>query len=328
MSSGNDAEDKNSGRVVPVDADVDEDGFKVLTSEKRPNLKWWQNLLKFRSERVEKHKYWSTKAEVEKTVPFGMIHPSNPFLRSWSMFIILCLAWVGIILPVDLCFDLTGRSSAGQDFKNIEEMIDYAFWIDLVSYFFVGYRKFHRKQKTYEIEFRRELVAYNYFTTWFAVDFLACLSSLTSDISYFAKLARAPRMVRLLRVVRLLRLFKLFHLRRNLASTFAKRNSTLMQLLRTVAIFYIAAHWCGSIWYLIATFSWQDCWDQYASHPNATELVYTCWEERCLDPDEDSWLKQADLCNERSDGKMYMVSVYVRVRAVAMCDLQYMIHDM
>lgn len=230
-----------STRVVPVDAD----GSAVAEPTQETTWQKFLSLFGIKKETIQKQKYWSTQAEVTN-VPFGMIHPSNVVLRAWSVFIIMCLAWVGIYLPVDLCFDFTSRSSAKTTFRTVEMIIDYAFWVDLGLYFFIGFRRFEKDR--YVIEFSRSAVAYNYLTTWFAVDLVACLSSLTGSFSAFAKVARAPRMVRLLRVVRLVRLFKLFHLRRNLASNFAKKNSTLMKTLRTLALFYVGAHWCGSIW--------------------------------------------------------------------------------
>jgi hypothetical protein len=115
-------------------------------------------------------------------------------------------------------------------------------------------------------------------------------------MSYFVKLARAPRVLRLLRMVRLLRLLKLAHLKGHLAAGYfsSRKSSNVIQLARIFAGLTAVAHFSGSIWYLLAAFSWE---------------IGPGRASQC-EGDSANWVQAAGLCDETNNTKLYLMSVY------------------
>ena len=251
-------------------------------------------------QKKKKQVLWSTNAELQEA-PFGMMHPSNTVVRFWRTTILLSLIWVAYFLPADLCFNI----SSGDAWKGVEKALDIMFWMDLVSNFFIGYRKFDEKLQSYQLEFGRKEVALHYMRGWLLIDLIACLSSLTDSISYFAKLTRVPRLLRVMKMVRLLRLLKVARLTEELRSftKMTKGNSNLMQLVRIFGMLLTVAHWAGCIWYLLPSFLWR------FPTPEANFR-----EEDCIAADW-SWVEKYGAC-DASDERLYLMSVYWAFRCV------------
>jgi hypothetical protein len=259
------------------------------------------------------------------------IHPGNGYLSLWTLYVLVCLAWVALLLPVDLCYDL----SSAKVYSACEVIVDVSFWIDLLSNcklcslpcvalflalrcvrqldrdhdlvaVFIGYRRFDPLKESYKLEFNRLKVASHYFRGWFCIDFIACLSSLDTvmmNAGEAVKLARMPRLLRLLRMVRLLRLLKLAKIKSEmrdirslsfLGDLSSLMSSGLAQVAKVFILLIMVAHWAGSIWYLIAAFNWRF----------GDEREIDCLEQTS------SWVKSAELCDVKSDTELYLYSVY------------------
>ena len=227
-----------------------------------------------------------------------MIHPSNLHLAKFQSIVVLCLVWVALFLPVDVCFDVSGTGTSFEDrpktpddvnaFEVMERIIDVLFWVDLCLNFCVGYWIDHK-----HIEFGRSKVASRYVRSWFLVDLVACLSSLTDSLAAAAKLARLPRLLRLMRLMRLLRLLKFWKLRDK--SVFGANSTGIVQVAKIFCVLIVVAHWSGSVWYLLAAFSW------------STNLVQRS--KDCHDMGV-SWIQSKEMCDDPDNAKIYMASVY------------------
>lgn len=92
--------------------------------------------------------------------PWYMLHPNGALVRSQHLFIGLCVVWVAIFLPIDLCFYV---KESAEVWNIIEQIVDIAFWIDLFLAFFTGYVEVGETRK---IEFGFDKVALHYIRGW------------------------------------------------------------------------------------------------------------------------------------------------------------------
>ncbi len=151
------------------------------------------------------------------------IHPHSTFRTRWDLAISLMLAYNAFVIPYRVCFgDVLDTTQA---LWYVDRLIDVAFIIDVVANFYTGYVRSTDGQ----VELTPKLVRWNYFTTWFAIDFVSSVPyevivmiivdsedprqySDSPQLLRTAKALKIARYIRFLKVVKVLRLVRAVHI--------------------------------------------------------------------------------------------------------------------
>jgi hypothetical protein len=206
----------------------------------------------------ERHIHWSSMLAIRE---------SSIGRSIYEVFVAILLLYVGTVFMFRLCFLDFHQPEAihpGPALTAISTGIDYAFYIDLVVYFFFTYRDHYGREVT---DLRK--IAKRYVSTHFLINVVACLPPeigvllMPQDIKD-GDSTTANEAVRLLRLQRLQRLSRLFRLARlgRLAKLVNLKNTPFMQYLqgfRSVRIInfgvslFFAVHLLACGWYLVAS---------------------------------------------------------------------------
>lgn len=141
-----------------------------------------------------------------------MIYPNNILKGNWDTLITLILIFTCMVTPYRIAFTEDGDDVAWQIVNN---SIDVLFLIDMILCFLSAYYT-----EEFELVEDRKVIAKNYLTGWFVIDFLAIFpferaqgsgdssANAPNDMVRLAKLGRLYKVLRLIKLVRLLKLGK------------------------------------------------------------------------------------------------------------------------
>mgnify|MGYP006120567061 CR=1 FL=1 len=104
---------------------------------------------------------------MEKRSKFILLQ-DDPFKRFWNVLIILLLLYVATYVPYDICFQPASELPYNF-FKFFDLFVDGLFFIDIIVNFLSSYDDV-RGLPVIE----PKLIAKNYITGWFSIDFVAC----------------------------------------------------------------------------------------------------------------------------------------------------------
>jgi hypothetical protein len=151
------------------------------------------------------------------------IHPHSTFRTRWDLAISLMLAYNAFTIPYRVCFG--DVLDPAHTLWYAERLIDVAFIADVVVNFYTGYVRSSDGQ----VELTPKLVRWNYFTSWFAIDFVSSVPyevivmiivdsedpgqySDSPQLLRTAKALKIARYIRFLKVVKVLRLVRAVHI--------------------------------------------------------------------------------------------------------------------
>jgi len=145
-----------------------------------------------------------------------IIMPQGNFMFIWNLLIIVLLAYSCVYVPVEVAFL---EFSANKVDKALGLLVDFLFACDIV----VNFLSAHEVPGTNAYEVRLSVLAREYLTGWFFIDFIACLpvdvfefiiffftDETDTSSARYAKLARIPRVYRIVRIVRIFKILKIF----------------------------------------------------------------------------------------------------------------------
>jgi len=130
--------------------------------------------------------------------------PGTKVLASWDMFMALVLIWSCIVTPVQVA--LFDEIKAG--WTTVNYLVDFLFLVDICVIFNTAFL-----DADMEVVTDRGLIAWNYLTSWLAVDLVAILPfelmvSANGEAANLVRLARIGRLYKVLRLIKLVRLLK------------------------------------------------------------------------------------------------------------------------
>ena len=199
--------------------------------------------------------------ENRKPLWFVFVH-DHWFCRTWTYVMHILLIYTAFNIPLNVAFD----QSDNQFLTSIDAFIDYMFICDLFMNFIMGYENEDRNS-----EFRLKKIAIRYMSSWFFIDFVACLPidkvimglNGTNELNIEAKgdqnanklfrLARLPRLYRLIRIVRLLRLLKMGNSFQKIFAVM-KINNGVSKLINIMITVLFLIHLYACLWYWLADF--------------------------------------------------------------------------
>jgi len=145
-----------------------------------------------------------------------IILESNKGRKAWDIIIFLLLCYTATVLPFRLCFiefRIPTSHPCNKDWISWEYPLDILFVVDLIITFFFSYRDSHGKEVVDPC-----LIARRYLSSYFVLNFIACIpfeqldqssGESKSNANRGLRLTRMQRMSRLIRLLRLMRLTKL-----------------------------------------------------------------------------------------------------------------------
>ncbi len=130
----------------------------------------------------------------------------------------------------------------------VNRVVDVFFLIDMGMQFFLPFQSSDKENRTIK---RRDLIAYNYISTWFFIDLVAIFpfDLVTHFVPKLSGL-RILRTVRLLRLAKLLRVVKSLRIFKRYQSRITISFATLA-LIKFFLIVVIMTHWCACLWHMI-----------------------------------------------------------------------------
>ncbi len=199
-----------------------------------------------------------------------MVHPNHPIKIFFDMVVMLCILSIGIMLPIEIAFDINTTAV-------LEGFFYVIFGVDLVLGFHTGF--WHRGQ----LVLNRWMASKRYMTTWFVIDILSLLpfdmmtdwllrgDADTLGSSFKAtKVFRATKTLRALRALRLIRLMRIVKIPNLCQSMSASKkiarksacmpNPAIGVLLRNFALLIFLCHVLGCSYYLIGVIEYPDSW--------------------------------------------------------------------
>ena len=193
-------------------------------------------------------------AQVPETVPFlksireanfadFYINPTNFVYKLWEFWIIICVFWNAVMLPMQLAFP--EKFLYDPTIKSFDALTDTCFILDLIINFFTAYIDDWGSLIT-----DRKRIAQMYLSKWFWVDLPACL-----PFEHFVPASEAIA-VSMIKCVRLLRIGKVLkYMDRFRFANFAR-------ILRLFMFLMLVCHWIGCLWFFIGN-NWglDDCSD-------------------------------------------------------------------
>ena len=169
--------------------------------------------------------------QLEENVPTATctdksIHPHSEFRTRWDIGIAFCLAYNAIAIPYRICFDVIATTDEGIFW--FDRCVDLVFIIDVIINFYTGYVR----TKDNQVELTPSKVKWNYFKTWFLVDFLSSipyeliiLAAVSNDngegdsratesaqLLKSAKTLKVARYIRFVKLVKFLRFARAVHI--------------------------------------------------------------------------------------------------------------------
>lgn len=103
--------------------------------------------------------------EQQKPLWFVLGH-DHPLTRAWTYIMHICLIYTALNVPLNVAFDQSENAIQVQ----IDFVINIMFILDLFMNFIMGYEDEDRNSET-----RLKMIAKKYLSTWFFIDFLACI---------------------------------------------------------------------------------------------------------------------------------------------------------
>ena len=138
-----------------------------------------------------------------------MIYPNNSLKGNWDTLVTIVLIFTCMVTPYRIAF--VEEDNNLWEFLNL--FIDFLFLIDMILCFLTAYYT-----DEFELIEDRSVIAKNYLTSWFPIDFLAIFPfervqgqdavGGANDMARLAKLGRLYKVLRLIKLVRLLKLGK------------------------------------------------------------------------------------------------------------------------
>mmetsp|Transcript_9637 Transcript_9637/g.33592 ORF Transcript_9637/g.33592 Transcript_9637/m.33592 type:complete len:824 (+) Transcript_9637:290-2761(+) len=190
---------------------------------------------------------WRRAAEVK----WYIIDPKTAFMRRWDTFMLALLLFTAIITPAEVAFR---DPEAELDLDNLENsvdllfvcnrIVDFAFVIDFVMNFFLGY--YDEVRNVWVFDHRK--IINRYLKTWFLVD---VVSIFPYDFIQIGNRLKVLRVVRLMRLAKLLRILRAARIFRRLESSFALDYSVI-ELLKFVLVTLLTSHWFACAFSLVA----------------------------------------------------------------------------
>mmetsp|Transcript_51952 Transcript_51952/g.121816 ORF Transcript_51952/g.121816 Transcript_51952/m.121816 type:complete len:850 (-) Transcript_51952:328-2877(-) len=193
----------------------------------------------------------STDAQAERTPCWRrsrMLHPQSRKRLFWDALSVAMIGFDVIMLPM-----IYGMSISETVEVLAVEWVCTIFWsIDMFMTFVTGYTVGP------EVVMAPRKVAYNYLTTWFAVDFAIVGSEWASRITEFIqgfnafRAARAVRVLRVVRVVRLIRLARMVKtLHKLMEMTGSLRLLIIFNVLKMATLLLLAVHFFSVGWHFV-----------------------------------------------------------------------------
>lgn len=158
----------------------------------------------------------------DSTWAFLVVSDENPLRTAWNAWLVVLLAYTGIVLPFKLAFMEYGIPSKTFPlwFRSVEFcLVDISFYIDLLINFFFTYRD-SRDRQVWDLR----MIAVKYLKTHFLLNFIACIPSQAfshvlcnygglkscadSNINQLGRWTRLQRVSRMARLARMSRLGK------------------------------------------------------------------------------------------------------------------------
>eukprot|EP01047_Picozoa_sp_COSAG01_P093758 COSAG01_NODE_24818_length_765_cov_1.337838_1_plen_224_part_01 len=115
---------------------------------------------------------WGVRATAQDEPPRERcyIHPDHAGRVAWDILLVVLLAYVAVVVPLNVCFQQEVSVDSAQFW--IDMVVDVAFVADIVLHFFTGVWDPHR---TGVLETDRAQIARKYLRGWFCIDVLAVL---------------------------------------------------------------------------------------------------------------------------------------------------------
>lgn len=238
---------------------------------------------------------WKGEAEHQVEHPgglwTGLLYPESELRMVYDLFQLSAVLYTSYVVPLRLAFDETPVVGTGPFYFDL--VIDLFFIFDI----FVSFHAYTRDTHSGRLETNPKALRWNYFTGFFAIDFVACFPfdyiMLMTNRLEEAEGARNLRLLRLMRISRSLRLARLLRLFRG------SRMATLydfVQMRVVTHMGYKLAFEISAMTMLIFTVSHIiGCLWLHTGIVNAGELPHGSW------MDHRGWYKPDSVCSPDYD---------------------------
>lgn len=206
-----------------------------------------------------------------------VVSPSKPQIIGWSCVGLLLVIWDCVFVPLQV---LTSDSPDELAWLSTPSWIIRIYWTcDLLPSFVTGY-----SLPNGDTEMNPHRVVRHYFFTWFAFDILIIgidwfdaidngSTSQAGDAAMLGKTLKVIRLLRLARMMRLVRFTRTVFLTEMLGNVYIYIRSpvfsSVMGIMKTMAIVVLACHTLGCIWYRIGADSPNSGWVQEYGYADA-----------------------------------------------------------
>jgi hypothetical protein len=182
-----------------------------------------------------------------------LFDPRNAYRRVWDCVIIICVLYNTIVMPVRTCFYITERS-----YSNILKIfLDICYFFDIIINFETGIIMDNPdkiwKKKT---EWRRFEVRRLYLSSWFPIDFIACVPLFVEIVCLcMAVNSETSILQSALRILRLTRVLKVIHIWEYYGWSEAEKQIGFdyIELIKFVSVMFYFLHWSACAFYAIDT---------------------------------------------------------------------------
>jgi len=191
-----------------------------------------------------------------------LLLPNSSFLRAWHLIVVVLLLWSATIIPFRIGFfsDETIRVDA---WVVTEIIVDMFFLIDIMVNFCSAYE--HENQVVVDWQ----QVAWNYLTSYFAVDLVGSIPlsliapSLGSQLRG-VRLIRLPRLFKLVKLLRFVKILRAWRLEKYLRpfQEHLQFNPGFLRICKFAMWFFLISHWvaCGFSFVAVSEFPDPDTW--------------------------------------------------------------------
>jgi len=214
-------------------------------------------ILRFGEPIADENVHADDRAWVAKTLAkenWWVIHPFSPFRRNWDLLIVLCLAYIALLVPFVIGFEV--RYRRGHALWSVDRLVDALFIADIGFNYVTGYASRDRSRVVLD----PRSIASHYTRTWMPLDVLA---SVPFDLIFpdagggdagdpnSAAYGRGAKFVRVMKLVRLVKLFRMLRLNRILHRLERKLSIKygLWQVIKFAACVACLAHWQACAWF-------------------------------------------------------------------------------